>query len=416
MPFLRRAIPISTSTYHGTTPVTSLRVIHLTSIDQLREESAAWDDLWWRSHAALPTARAELIAQWVEHFRPRAAFRAIVVERRGRWVAALPLIGQPIGWMFPVGRLPGNAWSTCGELLLDASTAADADDAEVAGADAVMDHLVGSASCLPWPLLWLDEAVPESPQWQSLLDACDRTGILSAHHERYRVGRVEIGCDWDLYQQRLHKRHRQNINRLTRRLRGMGELHLERCSHLDPAEVESRLQTVFEIEDRSWKGQEGTSVLKTDGMLPFFVRQAEQLAEWGQLEIATLRLDDRIIAFVYGFCGKGIYFVNKIGYDPEFASFGPGQVLFGQLLEQLHGDGDVHALDFMGPMTESLARWQPATYGVGRIVLALRWPLGSSAMYAYQHWWPRIRRLKQGAAAVAAPCAAESPSGELAEV
>ena len=49
-------------------------IIHLTSLDEMRENAAAWDDLWWRSETAMPTARAELIAQWIEQFRPGANF------------------------------------------------------------------------------------------------------------------------------------------------------------------------------------------------------------------------------------------------------------------------------------------------------------------------------------------------------
>ena len=129
-------------------------------------------------------------------------------------------------------------------------------------------------------------------------------------------------------------------------------------------------------------------------MFRFFVRQAEQLAHWGQLETAALRLDGRMLAFVYGFRAKGVYFAHKIGYDPRFAAFSPGQLLFYHILEQLHSDGETRALDFMGPMNQSLSRWRPATYGVGRVALAPRRWLGRAAMYAYQHWWRPLRDWK----------------------
>ena len=67
--------------------------------------------------AALPTSLAELVAQWVEHFAALAIGRGGGPRRRTA-VAALPLtVGGPPG--FSVGRLPGNAWTTAGELLLD---------------------------------------------------------------------------------------------------------------------------------------------------------------------------------------------------------------------------------------------------------------------------------------------------------
>ncbi len=59
------------------------RIIHLNSIDDLRSAAPAWDDLWWRSDVALPTARAELLAQWLERFAPHRDFHAFAVEEDG---------------------------------------------------------------------------------------------------------------------------------------------------------------------------------------------------------------------------------------------------------------------------------------------------------------------------------------------
>ena len=382
--------------------MTMLRAIHLTSIEQLRASASAWDDLWWRSDVALPTTRAELIAQWIERFCPKSVFHAIAVEADGRWIAALPLVGRRVGWVLPAGDLPSNEWSPCGELLLDAST----------DTDAALDLLLAATDCLPWQMLWLNDTIPDSPRWRAMLHACNRAGLLSAHHHRYRVGRVEIGRDWGAYLRHLRKGHRQNMHRVARRLDAEGRVQLETCSEFSPAQVESRLRAAFEIEDQGWKGAAGTSVLGSPGMFPFFVRQAEQLADWGQLEFASLRLGHQIIAFVYGYRAKGVFFAHKIGYDPRFAAFSPGQLLFFRLLERLHNEGSVHALDFMGPLTESLARWQPTTYDVGRIAVALRHPLGLTAMYAYKHWWPTIRRLKGELAPPTARPPVESPTAE----
>ena len=380
-----------------------LHIIHITSLENLRNNAAAWDDLWWQSDVAMPLARAESLAQWVEHFRPRADFHALVVAQAGRWIAALPLVSHRVGWLIPSGGQPGNAWSPCGELLCDAT----------AETDAAMDMLLAAAAQLPWQLLWLNNAVPETPRWQALLRACERADLATHYHERYRVGRVEIDGGWNLYQKRLPKNHRQAMCRTARRLECEGEVRFEMNSLLDPSEVEPWLDEAFEVEDLGWKGAGGSSVLRTPGMFRFFVGQAEQLARWNQLETAALRLDGRLLAFVYGFRAKGVYFAHKIGYDPRLAAFSPGQLLFRHILEQLHNDGQTGALDFVGPLNQSHSRWRPATYGVGRVALAPRRLLGRAAMYTYRHVW---RRLRQGKATVpsgdpsrAAPPAVDSP-------
>jgi hypothetical protein len=362
--------------------------------------------LWWRSDVALPTTRAELIAQWVERFSPKAAFHALAVEADGRWIAALPLVGRRVGWVLPAGDLPSNEWSPCGELLLDAS----------ADTDAALDCLLSSTDCLPWQVLWLNDTIPDAPRWRAMLHACDRAGFPCAHHERCHVGRVEIGHDWDTYLRHLRKAHRQNMQRVARRLNAEGRVEFELGEELSRSQVESHLRAAFEIEDQSWKGDAGTSVLGVPGMFPYFVNQAGQLADWGQLDVASLRLGNQIIAFAYGYRAKGVLFVHKIGYDPRFAAFSPGQLLFFRLLERLHHEGGVHALDFMGPLTESLARWRPTVYSVGRIAIALRHPMGRAAVYAYKKWWPTIRQLRGDRIPAGAALPVESPTAEPAGV
>ncbi len=360
--------------------MTDLRFIQITSIDQLRAAAPEWDDLWWRSEVETPLARAELLAQWLEHFGQKRAFRALVVADRQRWVAALPLIGSRVGHAIPAGAMPCNPWACCGELLLDPA----------ADGDAVCQGLLAAVGQLRWQLLWLDAVVADSPRWKALLRGQQRAGVPGGFHHRFRIGRVEINQPWDIYQKRLPKNHRQAMVRAQRRLACEGEVCFEMGSRLEPPQVAPWMREALEVEDLGWKGESGTSVLRSGTMPAFFIRQAEQLARWGQLETAAVRLDGQMAAFIYGMRAKGVYFAYKIGYDPRLAAFSPGQLVFHHVLEQLHTDGQTQALDFMGPLNQAQTRWRPATYSVGRLVLAPRGGLGRVALFAYKQLWRRL--------------------------
>jgi CelD/BcsL family acetyltransferase involved in cellulose biosynthesis len=364
-----------------------LRFIHLSSVEELRSFAAAWDDLWWRSDMAMPLARAELLAQWVEQFKPQAGFHALVVADGGKWIAALPLVSGRVAWMIPAGEMPCNDWAPCGDLLCDPS-------ADVAAA---LDMLLAAVSDLPWPVLWLNEAMPETPRWQAFFQACERAKIASCYHERYRVGRVEIDKTWDEFQKQLPKEHRRKMKRVASQLESQGTLQLEMLSKPDVHGVKPWLNEAFDIENLSWKGRAGTSVLHSPDMFRFFVRQAEQLARWGQWEAASLRLDGKMLAFVHGFRAKGVSFAHKISFDPRYSAFSPGQLLFFRILERYHADGETRALDFMGPLNQSHSRWRPATYGVGRMVMVPRRLLGRAAIFAYRRWWRNLRDLEAAA-------------------
>ena len=139
------------------------RLRQIDAARQLRDVAAAWDRLWERCNVSLPTARAELVAEWVEHFAARAALRVLMLEQGGELVAALPLVGRRVHGVLPAGDLTWNDWSPNGELLVDPS----------ADRQAVLDVLVDGLERTGWPLLWFDFVPLEFPQWESLVRTLD---------------------------------------------------------------------------------------------------------------------------------------------------------------------------------------------------------------------------------------------------
>jgi CelD/BcsL family acetyltransferase involved in cellulose biosynthesis len=286
--------------------------------------------------------------------------------------------------------MPCNEWSASGDLLLDATDEGTSTSA--------LHALATAVSRLPWPLLWLDEAVLDAPCWQQFRQALLQAGATVAEHPRWEVGRVEIDHDWPAYRARWSGKHRQQMAQATRRLTQRGDVRLALQSRLAPGDVAAAMQQCFEIEDRGWKGAAGSSVLRAPGMAAFFIRQARQAAQWDQLELAVLHCGARPVAFSYGLSAKGVFHSLKTGYDPDYAPQHPGQLLRCYLLEQLFADPERKALDFLGPMTESHAAWQPTPYMVGRLAVAPRGLMGRMVVRAYRDIWPRLRPVKTNGA------------------
>jgi CelD/BcsL family acetyltransferase involved in cellulose biosynthesis len=174
--------------------------------------------------------------------------------------------------------------------------------------------------------------------------------------------------------------------RAIRQLSHFGELRLRLISTFAPGEATPWMRRGLELEDLGWKGSAGSSVLKTPGMEAFFSRQAEMLAAEGQLELAFLESAGRPIAFIYGQTAKGVFHSAKIGYDPAYAEYSPGQLLRYFLLERFFNERNRIALDFLGPLTESHASWQPQSYTVARLVASLGGRIGDAAISAYRRW------------------------------
>jgi len=357
------------------------KLVRLDSIADMRAAAADWDDLWRRSDVTIPTFRAEMLAQWLEQFAPEAAFRVLVVEDHGRWVAAIPLVDRKHAGLL-AAAMPSNEWASGGELLLDADT----------DTDGVLDELVAAIRRLPHQLLWIDEVAVDAPRWRALRRALDRAAVPVDCRRQYRVARIEIDGDWEACKRRWSRKHRQQMAASSRKLAAEGEVRCQILSELTPVQVEPCLRRAFELEDRGWKGKAGSSVLKTPGLFDFFLRQALQLAQWEQLELCLLELDEQPIAFAYGFNAKQVFHSVKVGYDPRFAVYRPGQLLRYAMLERFYGESDRRALDCMGPLTEAHASWKPASYTIGRLAIAPRRLTGRLAVFALRHWLPLVRR------------------------
>ncbi len=350
-----------------------LEITQRRSTAALRNSLDEWDDLWRRSDTVSPLARAALVAQWAHRFSP-GNLRVIEVRRDGLLVAALPLVPRRCAGAWKIGTLPFNAWAACGTLLLDTSVEPSL----------IVDRLVDALHELPWPLVRLAPVAIDSACWRSFQDACCRRGLEMVGETVDVVGQVEIGDDWREYRSRWSRNHRCQMDKALRRARLAGELELDVHREFDARDIEPLLRLGFEIEDRSWKGEAGTSVLRTPGMFDFFLHQALQLAAWRQLRLTFLRHNDRPIAFEYGYCAKGTYFSHKVGYDPAYSDYSPGQLLRALLLERFHEEGDVSVFDFCGPLTSATAKWSTRSYAIGKWLIAPRRLLSRCALGARQ--------------------------------
>jgi CelD/BcsL family acetyltransferase involved in cellulose biosynthesis len=374
--------------------MSKLRLVRLRTPAALEKRASDWDCLWRRSEVTIPTAQARHVAGWLTQFAVGRSFRALAVEEKsGQLVAALSLVSERWGGIMPCGALTSNAWTPAGELLVDPESAVDD----------VLDVLVRGLARLPWQLFWLDWTVLDAPRWRAFIEACGRAGLATAQHERYRIPRIDTAGKWESYRSMWSGQHRRNMTRHRRGLQAeRGAVRLRWISPT-PEQVGPLLRRGWELENRSWKGAARESVLRVPGMSRFFQQQASLLAERQQLRLAFLEAGGEAVAFQYGWWAKGVYHPFKCGYDPSLREFGPGQLLMHDVLAELFASQDAVALDGVGPATAATDKWKPASYALGRLVVAPPRLLGRSLMYAYEHIWPALRAWRGGGGEIAGP-------------
>lgn len=336
-----------------------LQTVLIRSCDELRAVAPQWDALWQASAVTTPLARAETVAQWLEHFAPRATFLAVAISDGSRFLAALPVVGGTIAKYIPCGKLPTDPWSLNGDLLLEPGEhAADA-----------LTQLITALESAGWPVWQFESVAFDAPYWQQFRAVATDRGWHSAVHEDFRFGCVRIE-NWQAYEAFWSGNHRRHMRKAMKRIASEGGMQLLAYRNPPPDEIARLLQACFEVEHRSWKADAGTSVLASPGKQAYYQRLMEQMADWGCLHISLVEHCDWPIAFSLGLTAKGVYFAPKIGYDESFSRLTPGQVLFHELLKQLHTERLVESVDFWGPITDATGKWVTHDYPRGRLILA----------------------------------------------
>jgi CelD/BcsL family acetyltransferase involved in cellulose biosynthesis len=369
----------------GKKSMSELVVRRLESLAELRRAAPTWDDLWECSASTLPTARAELIAQWCESFAAKQPFMALVVEDDGQAVAALPLV-ETRRYGFRAATLPGNHWSPGGDLLLD----------DRADSARVCECLLRAAGERASGCLWFDGVAAGSPAWRALIGGIEARCLVHVRRRRFDVNLAQITHDWPGYLATRSRNHRHQMRRAVTRARRQGPTELHRYGELASAEVDAMLGRCFEMEVRGWKGSTGGAALRSPRAWEFYQRQAVQLAAWGQLGIHLLTHCERPIAFEYGWHCKGRWATPKVGYDESFGHLSPGQLLRWMSIEEFHREGGIEWLDFLGPSSAATRKWATHQYAIERIVVSLGGPAADSLIGAYRHLGSCWRRIRTG--------------------
>lgn len=173
--------------------------------------------------------------------------------------------------------------------------------------------------------------------------------------EATRVAMLDLAGDWSSYWEtrRAQKNRRRNVERCERRLNELGTIRYERYrpGGSVKADVDPRWNLYDACESiarTSWQdGLVDGNTMHHDHVRPF-LRDAHTAAICaGAVDLNLLLLDERPIAFAYGYHFQGYVDLMRIGFLPEFAKLAPGNALWTRLIQDSFRRGD-RILDF-GP-------------------------------------------------------------------
>jgi CelD/BcsL family acetyltransferase involved in cellulose biosynthesis len=186
-----------------------------------------------------------------------------------------------------------------------------------------------------------------------LRDALGRRGLMRVHPG---VGHPVIHLDdrWREPGGGLSPSRRSALRRSRRRAQSLGDVSVQLLAPT-PDELEPLLVEAIEVERRSWKGAAGTA-LAHDGPRNRFVRRyAREMAARGRLRMQFLRIGGAAAAMHIAVEWSDRLWLVKIGYDPDYSSVSPGQILLAHSIADgaQRGLRDYHLLGFTEEWTQA---------------------------------------------------------------
>lgn len=153
---------------------------------------------------------------------------------------------------------------------------------------------------------------------------------------------IDLTGTWDGYLASRGSKWRNNYHRWTRRLAELGQVrHVRYRPDPGGAPRWDLYEHCLTLAKASWQGSSQTGTTLTHDSVANFLRDSHQAAaNCGALDLNLLTIDDRPVAFAYNYHFRGNVFSMRIGYLPELANFGVGNLLYTHALEDSFRRGD----------------------------------------------------------------------------
>ena len=348
----------------------SFRFRIISSLEEFEANRRLWNDLWDCCTASYPLGMSEIVAFHTRSYGLERGFKAVVVESDGKWVAGIPLTLIKKAKIIETAVLP-NSNNFSSQFLLDASC----------DKKSVVRELITGLRQLPAHLLWFEAIRLDSVEWSVFQQCLEELKVLHEKKVFNQTAVVPLDNPIEELEKSWNKKQIADIKRRYKKLCEVGKVELVICDIEN--DIINALPICFEIEDRGWKGEGSTSILKK-GQIPFFTEQAKLLAEKEKMVIYGLVIDGRWIAFQYCFFDKNTTFVQKLSYEPEYRQNGVGQILSYLVFQHLAGRSSQEKFDFVGILMPYQRCWNPQETTLGQIVLPTNRLLGKLIHHCYK--------------------------------
>ena len=330
-----------------------LQVEVIDNLGRFNQIAREWDGLVDRSGLERLFLSHAWLQTWWEAFAGQRELHIVTVRIGGELVGAAPMMRSR-------DRLYGIRIDSVESIYNPHTPRFDfivADGLNHIVYPALWKHLSHLNACDMILLAQLPEDSPTLPEIERLARA---EGWFSGQWIAPRSPYIPLDCSHDELLGRLKGGYRYNLRKRYERLGKLGTIDVEVISERE--RVSDATEDGLRIEAAAWKGRQGTAIISDPAATEFYTRLAEREAELGQLRLSFLRVGGKRISFSYILCSDRKLYGVKIGYDPEYHTYSPGNLLLNLILQDACA-GRLREYDFLGVDDEWKLDWTKSARG-----------------------------------------------------
>jgi CelD/BcsL family acetyltransferase involved in cellulose biosynthesis len=282
----------------------------------------AWDDLATRVHAA-PWVRPGWLSAWWRAFG--AGTLVVFAAWRGSTLVGVLPLRRRFGELFSLTNCHTPQFDVLAE--------------DPAAIQALLRTVLASGRRRVTLGFLTPEDFVFQHDWRAL------TGHRVFRRAMLRSPYIPIDDSWTDYTKQLGSKFLSEIRRRRRLLAARGHLALQIEDGRE--RLDELLAEGFQVEASGWKGTAGSAIIAHRETHQFYHEVAHWGAAQGLLRLAFLRLDGRPLAFDYSLEDRGIHYLVKTGYDPDYGKLGPGMLLRYEMLARAFANG-LTSYEFLG--------------------------------------------------------------------
>lgn len=324
------------------TPVVSLHLREIKSIDELNELSSEWQELYHASGTATPFQSPAWLLNWWKHFGNNQLWTLAVYNRR-------ILVGLAPLYIFNYKSGNGilRQVTLIGTGNTDYMDVICSPEFETESVEIISEFLADSKE--NWDVCDFQELGQSSPMLKIKTPEDLEVKIISSDV----CPAAHLPDSTDKYLKKLPVSFRKNTIRARRQLLDSGTLKLELAAKEN---LDEYIAWLFRLHNASWEFRNLPGLLHESELQNFHRDAAVDLLSQGILRLYALKHDDKIIAAVYSLIRNNKLYYYIGGFDPSVAKYSPGSVILLEIIEHVISEG-VREFDFLRGREDYKYKW-----------------------------------------------------------